>query len=327
MKYLVTLIFISIALIVGSQISPKFLDANYLLAKLSLDVPIAILSIAMTYVIISGHIDLSVASGTVLVSVVAAMSMEQWQLSMPIVALIAIATGLLLGLFNGLLVVKLRLPSLVATLGTLALFRGVSKILIQERAINDFPDVIFDLNDYMVFPKLIQESFEGFPLPVIFMLILALIAGIILRFTTFGRTVYAIGTNESAARYSGLPTKRTTIVVFMISGFAMSMAALANMAQLGNVDYKALPGGELVVITAVVLGTTSIYGGSGSVLGTVLAMFLLVIVRSALGMRNIQVENQLPIIGGLLILAVAISQLPAKIAAILKSRFGGKVHA
>ncbi|MBC7784681.1 MAG: ABC transporter permease [Burkholderiales bacterium] len=312
MNQIVTVILLIIALAVGSQMSPYFLDAGYLLKKTSMEVPIAIMAIALTFVIIGGHIDLSVATGTVLVSVIAARSFDELHLPMAMVVVVALSCGALLGAFNGLLVVWLRIPSLVATLGTLALFRGLSKILIEERTIRGFPDWFLGLH---------QAKLLGtIPLPVIVMLGLAIIAAIVLRFTTFGRTVIAIGTSEPAARYSALPTARTTMLLFVISGVAMGVAALANIAQIGSVDYKGLPGGELIAITAVVLGGTSIFGGRGSVLGTVLAMFLLVVVRSALGMRNVQVENQLPIIGTLLIVAVAIADLPAKLLARLKAR-------
>lgn len=294
----ITFILLVITLIIGASVSDRFLHAEYLLDKTSEIVPIGFLALAMTFVIISGNIDLSVASGAVLTAVASAMAFRAG-LPMGATIILALVIGTLLGLFNGLLITLLKLPSLVVTLGTLALYRGLAQVLIKEGSIWTFPEW-FRSVDYL--------KAGIVPAPLIMLLISACIAGFVLRCTTFGRRIYAIGTNESASLYSGVNVDRNKLIVFAISGFAMGVAALLLMSMRA-VDYKQLRGGELLAITAVVLGGTSIFGGRGGIVGTVLAILLLVAVTSAMGMANVRTENRLAVIGGLLIGAVLLTDL------------------
>lgn len=296
----ITLALLVVALAIGAAMSPAFLDAAYLLDKTSFYMPIAFAALTMTLVIITGNIDLSVASGTVLVAVAAALAFEQWSLPMGVVIPLALALGTLLGLFNGLLITRLRLPSLVVTLGTLALFRGLAQVLIEERTVRGFPAWFVGI-DYV--------KIGIVPLPLVLFLAAAAVLAVLLRRTTFGRSLFAIGTNESAARFAGIPTDRVKLLVFALSGLAMGIGALILMSQIRTIDHKQMRGWELVAITAVVLGGTSIFGGRGGMLGTVLAMLLLVVVRSAMGMSNIKAENQLAVIGTLLIVSVLLTNL------------------
>jgi rhamnose transport system permease protein len=294
----ITLVLLILTLIIGASVSDSFLHAEYLLDKTSIDVPIGFLALALTFVIISGSIDLSVASGSVLTAVASAMA---FRAGLPMWATIpfALAFGTTLGLFNGLLITKLKLPSLVVTLGTLALFRGLAQVLIKESSIWTFPDWFKGI-DYL--------KAGIVPTPLILLLTAACIAGFVLRCTTFGRRVYAIGTNEPAALFSGVNVDGNKLIVFAISGFAMGIAALMLMSM-RPVDYKQLRSGELLAITAVVLGGTSIFGGKGGIVGTVLAILLLVAVGSAMGIKNVRAENKLAVIGALLIGAVLLTDL------------------
>lgn len=294
----ITLLLLVVSIIIGSVMSPYFLDVEYLLDKTSEIIPVGFLALAMTFIIISGNIDLSVASGSVLTAVTCAIAFENG-LPMPLVIVLALLLGSALGLFNGLLVTRLKLPSLVVTLGTLALYRGLAQVLIGERAIRGFPSWFAGV-DYV--------KLSIIPLPLILMIVMAILAHVILTWTTFGRRVYAIGTNESASFYSGINTKRTKLLIFTLSGLCMGIAALLLMSM-RPVDYKQLRGGELLAITAVVLGGTSIVGGRGRILGTVLAILLLVCVTSAMGVANVRVENRLAVIGALLVGAVLLTDL------------------
>lgn len=293
-----TLVLLLVAMVIGSQISPVFLDLRYLLDKASVVAPVALTALAMTFVIVSGNIDLSVASGTVLASVGAAKVFEAG-LPMPFVIPLALLFGVVLGAINGLLITRLKLPSLVVTLGTMALYQGLAQVWVGELTIKGFPDWFVGV-DYI--------RLGGFlPVPFLLILLLAGAGAFLLRRTVFGRTVIALGANESATRYSGINTDRLKVKVFALSGLAMGAAALFLMSEIQAVDYKQLRGGELLSITAVVLGGTSIYGGKGTVWGTFLAILLLVVVRSAMGVVNLQAEVQIAVIGTLLILSVLLS--------------------
>lgn len=296
---LITLGLILIALLIGAASSPDFRSASYLLSKTSIYVPIGILALAMTLVITAGQIDLSVGSGAVLTMVICALA---FQAGLPMWAVVplALVVGTLLGVLNGLLVGYLRLPSLVVTLATLALYRGVAQMLMGEGTVGKFPSWFTGV-DYV--------TLGGFPVPFITLVALTVLTAIILGKTTLGRRIMALGTNESATRYSGIDVRRLKLTVFAISGLSMGVAALFQTSQIGVVDYKQFVSAELFAITAVVLGGTSIFGGRGTALGTFLAMLLLVVVRSALGINQVRTEYQLTIIGGMLILSVLMTNL------------------
>ena len=288
-----------VALIVGSQMSEHFLDAAYLLDKTSSYIPVGFMALAMTFVIIAAQIDLSVASGSLLTAVVCATA---YRAGVPMIAVIPLAflVGAILGLFNGLLIAYLDLPSLVVTLGTLALYRGLAQGWVGDGKISGFPDWFVGI-DYRKLAGLV-------PLSLILFLIAAAVLAIVLSRTTFGRKVFAIGTNEPAAMFSAIATARVKLAVFVLSGLSMGAAALIQMSQIRTVDQKQFRSDELLAITAVVLGGTNIFGGRGTIFGTVLALLLLVVVRSAMGVALVRIENQLAIIGGLLIASVLLTE-------------------
>jgi rhamnose transport system permease protein len=298
-----TVVLLLIALAVGSIMSPYFLHAAYLLDKTSTYIPIGFMALAMTFVIIAGQIDLSVGSGALLTAVAASWAFQRG-LPMPLVIAAALLFGVILGLVNGVLVAYLNLPSLVVTLGTLALYRGLAQGWIGDGKISGFPKWFVGM-DYV--------KFGIVPLPLILLLIVAAILAVVLVRTTFGRYVFAIGTNESATRYSAINTTRVKLAVFMLSGLSMGAAALVQMSQIRTIDQKQFPSAELLAITAVVLGGTNIFGGRGGIPGTVLALLLLVVVRSAMGVANVRVENQLAIVGTLLIASVVLTDILSRI--------------
>ncbi len=302
---LIAFVLLVIAYTVGSVRSPEFFGIGYVLERSSDLMPIALLALAMTFIIIAGQIDLSVGSGAVLVMVLTALLHHDANVPMSALLVIAPLIGALLGFANGLFVTRLRVPPLVVTLGTLALYRGLAMVMMGEQSIGKFPAWFVGLDMRQIF---------GLPcVPVLIFFSFALVAGIVLHLTTFGRRVYAIGTSESTSRYAGVRTDRIKLILFTLAGFAMGLAALMQMSIITTASYKHFNGAELTAITAVVLGGTSIKGGRGSILGTVLAILLLAVVGTVMGVENVRAENQLAITGTMLIAAVVVNELLARL--------------
>jgi rhamnose transport system permease protein len=292
------------AFAVGGALSPYFLDLQYQLDSTSLYMEVGVMALAMTLVIISGNIDLSVASNLALTAVVCAKLYADLDLPMPLAALLGPVIGGLLGLANGLMITLLRLPSLTVTLGTLALYRGLAQVLVGDHSIGGFPEGFSGIDYRYVGPL---------PMPLVVFLVLAVAFGLVLHRTVFGRCVYAIGTNEPAARFSGLRVDRVKLAVFTLTGAMAGCGALMMLSRLGVARYDLALGDELAVITAVVLGGTDIFGGRGSIFGTVVALFLLGVIRRGMGVANMPAENQLAVTGALLVAAVLLARLSAKL--------------
>jgi rhamnose transport system permease protein len=177
--------------------------------------------------------------------------------------------------------------------------------MLGDRSISKFPEWFVGFDTRTVGHIL--------PAPLLLFLVLAAILSLVLHKTVFGRCVYAIGTNESAARFSGLQVDRVKLSIFALSGFMMGVGALMMMSRLANARYDHAPGYELSVITAVVLGGTDIFGGRGSIIGTVLALFLLAIVQQGMILDNKSAETQLAVTGSLLVVAVILANLTGKL--------------
>jgi len=310
----VTVVLLILAFVVGSLMSPYFLDAVFLFNYTSLYIEVGIMAIGMTFIIISGNIDLSVAS--ILALVASAAGVVYFDLGVPMVMTIVIALtlGTLLGWLNGALVARLKLPALAVTLGTWALYRGAAQILVGD----DSRPRLAWTREFMYpewFTRIHRVYIPGTPIPVplVIFLVLAIVLGIVLYKTTFGRWVYAIGTNEDAARYSGVPTHRVKMLIFALTGFLSGLAGLIMVSRLSVARYDHARGWELDVITAVVLGGTDIFGGRGSMFGTVVAFLLLIFLRTGMGVANVKAESQLAVIGSLLILAILVSNLTEKL--------------
>lgn len=316
----VTFVLLAITLAVGIVAAPEFRDLPYLLSKTSEYMPLGLTALAMTYIIVTGNIDLSVASGVVLSGVVGAIVFKnsEYHLAFGWVIAIVIGTGVMLGLFNGLLVALLRLPSLVVTLGTMALYLGIAKVLIGEESIRKFPKWFGRIDKI--------KYWDAVPLPLIIFIVLAIVFELVLKKTTYGRRLFAIGTNEPAARFSAIGTGTVKVSTFILSGLMMGLGAVVLMSMRESMDYKQLKGGELTAITAVVLGGTSIFGGRGSVMGTVLALLLLVVVRAAMGVNNVPAEYQMAVVGILLISSVILSEFSGKMGDWFKKRRKGAIN-
>ena len=207
-----------------------------------------------------------------------------------------------------------KLPALAVTLATLALYRGVAQVLVGDDSRPRLAwsrDIVFP--EWFVGIHRVYIPGTSIPLPLVLFVILAIVLGILLHKTTFGRWVYAIGTNEEAARYAGVPTQRVKLAIFTMMGLLSGLAGLIMVSRLSVARYDHARGWELDVITAVVLGGTSIYGGRGTIFGTVTAFLLIIFLRTGMGVANVKAESQLAVIGSLLIVSILLSNLTKRI--------------
>lgn len=291
-------LFLILSLIAGTLMSPNFLDVEYLMSSTTLFVEWGLIALPFTYLLISGEIDVSVAS----IMTLSACSMGklfQLGLGFEWVLIIGVILGALLGMLNGLLVTLTKLPSLIITLGTLSLYKGLAQVMVGDRGISGFPEWFLGVNNKLVFGLI--------PVPFFLFLVLGILMEIILKNTFFGRKIFAIGTNIHVARYSAVKVDRIKVILFTMLGLFCAIAAMFSMSRLGIVKYTIGTGGELDVITMVLLGGTAFAGGRGSVLSTVLAFLVIVFIRTGMLLAIISGYTQTAVIGALLIFVIILS--------------------
>ncbi|GAA1930617.1 ABC transporter permease [Microbacterium aoyamense] len=276
------------------------LTVTYLLRDIA---PILLIALPMTLIIITEEIDLSVASIVGLSSVMTGI-LTQAGLPFPVAAILAILVGTVAGAFNGFLVTVVGLPSLAVTIGTLALFRGIAVGLLGTTAITDFPEEWTDLA---------KANIPGTPVPVIMIpfVVLAIVFAILLHFTPFGRSLYAIGLNKEAAHFSGIDVGRTKFLLFVMSGAVSGFAGVYFTLLYSNARGDNAMGMELQVIAAVLLGGVSIFGGRGALHGVIAGVLLIGILGSALRLAGVTSDIINVITGVLLILSVVSASLLA----------------
>jgi len=260
---------------------------------------LALLAIPMTFVIITSGIDLSIGSAMALAAVVLGLSFEAG-MSPWIASLLAVLVGLGAGAVNGFFIAYVRVHPLIVTLATLAAFRGIAEGISLGRPISGFPESFAVIGRGQIF---------GLPIPGIIVLIASLAAFLILWKTPVGRYVYALGHNETGTRFSGIPVERIKFLLYALSGTCAGLCAALYVARRNTAKADIAMGMELDVITAVVLGGTSIFGGRGTIIGTLLGVFMIHEVREFVSWRWNQDELNLVVIGTLLICAVLINRL------------------
>jgi rhamnose transport system permease protein len=286
--------------VVNSFASPYFLDAWSLSDATFNFTEKAMIAFAMALLIITGEIDLSVASIIALASTAMGAGL-QLGLGTAELVFIGLAVGLLCGAFNAILVTVLGLPSIVVTIGTMSLFRGVSYIVLGDQAYRGYPpDFAFFGQGYV---------FWVFSFELVLFAVLALIYGILLHKTNFGRTIYAIGNNPTGALFSGIRVQRVKFILFLLTGLMSGVAAICLTSRLGSTRPSIGAGMELEVITMVVLGGVNILGGSGTILGVVLAAFVMGLVTFGFGLLNVPGIVMSIFIGLLLIGVIALPRL------------------
>ncbi|GAA1469283.1 ABC transporter permease [Microbacterium thalassium] len=294
-----------LAIVVASALMwvPNFdspLTVTYLIREIA---PILLIALPMTLIIVTEEIDLSVGSVVGLSSVVTGL-LVQAGFPLPIAGVLAVITGMVAGVINGALVTFVGLPSLAVTIGTLALFRGIAVGLLGTTAISEFPEFWTDLA---------RDNITGTPIPVIILpfIVLAIVFSVLLHFTPFGRSLYAIGLNKEAAAFSGINVAMTKFWLFVMSGSVAGFAGVYFTLLYNNARGDNATGMELQVIAAVLLGGVSIFGGRGAMHGVIAGVFLIGTLASALRLASVTSDIINVITGVLLILSVVSASLLA----------------
>jgi rhamnose transport system permease protein len=300
----------------GALTSRFFLTGGNFANMTSAVMEVSIMALAMTFIIIAAEIDLSVES---MAGLAAAVLGFLWSKGVPLELGIplVIVMGAIGGLVNGLLVTVAGLPSLVVTLGTLALFRGLALIVLGPLAVSNFPP---EFNDFGF------GTIPGTPIPwpLAVFAIMAVIFGVVLHATTFGRHIYAVGKNPEAARFSGIRVGRLKTWLFILSGTVAAFAGVILTSRLSSARADTATGMTLTVITIVLLGGVSIFGGRGTIVGVVLAVFTLAVVQNELRLAHVSAEFQSIILGLLLILSVALPSIARQAGFAIDRARGGR---
>ena len=287
--------------IVNSFASPYFLDPWNLSDATFNFTEKAMIAFAMAMLIVAGEIDLSVASIIALASTAMGLAMD---VGVPGFVGVGIVTGLACGAVNGVLVAGMGLPSIVVTIGTMSLFRGISYIVLGDKAFTGYPpEFAYFGQGYVVW----VFSFE-----LVLFAVMALVFWALLHRTNFGRSVYAIGNNPTAALFSGIRVDRVRFILFLLTGLMSGIAAVCLTSRLGSTRPSIATGWELEVVTMVVLGGVNILGGSGTIPGVVLAAFVMGLVTFGFGLLNVPGIVMSIFIGILLIGVIALPRLWAR---------------
>jgi rhamnose transport system permease protein len=288
------------AMIVLSQTSDRFLTAANLINQTRFLTEVALLAVPMTFIIILGGIDLSVGSMLALSAIALGFSWQSFGLPLWLAVVLGIATGSLAGLLNGLAIVYLRVPPLIVTLATLAIYRGLSLGISESRSANGFPDAFAFFGSGEVF---------GLPVQLYLLIAILIVSAVVLAATPLGRCIYAIGNNETAARFAGIAVNRVKLFAYTFSGFMAGIAGFIFTSRVTSTRADAATGLELDVIAAVVFGGTSIIGGRGTILGTALGVLTIQLLKDGLQLSGFRGEATVILIGTVLILSILLNQL------------------
>lgn len=298
-REVVLLAVLIVLVVVMTLLDPLFLSVGNLLNTSRFFVEVGLMALGMTLIIITGGIDLSVGSNLALVSVAVGFSYAAG-LPLPIAILFGLVVGVAAGFFNSVFITFLDLHPLVVTLGTFALFQGLAYGLSKADAVSNFPAwFAFFGQAYLL---------NVVPGQLIIFVVAVAVVWVILSRTRFGRYVYAIGSNEEAARFSGVPIRRVKIALYSGIGLLVAMAAVIYTSRVSTARGDSGLGLELDVISAVVLGGASIYGGSGTIGGTVLGVLIIATLRNGLILAGVPSTWQLFILGILLLVAVFLNE-------------------
>ena len=280
--------------------SSGYLGVDNFVNLFQLHIEKVIVVVMMTFVIVSGEIDLSVASVMAWSAAVLATLHERGE-PLGLAILVALVAAGAAGLIHGWCVAKLGLPSLVVTLAGLIGWRGAARVLVEDRSIGNFP---------RWFDRLGQDDLVGpMPVAVVIFFVLFAVGWVVLQRSTAGRVLYVIGDNAEVARYSGVDVARTRLVLFTASSVVAGMAGILFAARLGSTRGDLASGFELEIITIVLLGGVSIFGGSGRMSGVLLAVLIVLNLRNGFGLANVGGNTQIGVIGSILIMSVVAQNL------------------
>ena len=313
MRWEVMLLLVAVAIFAFNALaSPYFLNPWNLSDATFNFTEKATIALAMALLIIAAEIDLSVAATLALASTAMGAAAEAGA-GTPLLVAVGLGTGLLCGAFNGALVTRLGLPSIVITIGTLSLYRGIAYVVLGDGVYKSYPSSFSWFGQGYVWWVF---SFE-----FVLFLALAIAFGVVLHFTVFGRWIFAIGNNPVAARFSGIRVERVKFILFLLTGLMSGLAAVLLTSRIGATRPNIAFGWELEVVTLVVLGGVSILGGSGTILGVVIAAFVMGLVTFGLGLLNVPGIVMMIFVGGLLI---AVISLPLAVRRLTQARGGSQ---
>ena len=300
-QYIIYFGFLIVFVLFAITLNDKgFLTSTNLLNVFRQTAIISIMAVAMTFVIASGNIDLSVGATAGLSSVTTALALGTWGLPLPAAVLVGLVTGLIAGVANGLLVAYVSIPAFLVTLGTLGIVNGAAQWLSNTAPIpiqNDTFTFIFGSGDLGPIPSLL-----------IWTAVLFVIGHVVLRKTTYGRRVLATGGNAVAARFSGVDTRLITFLVMAVMGLVAGLAGLLFAGRLHSGRFEFGAGAELSVIAAVILGGTSLFGGRATVIGTLLGSLMIGLINNGLTLASLPTSQQFIVRGVIIILAVALAK-------------------
>jgi rhamnose transport system permease protein len=288
-----------VAIVVLSFTSDRFLTAANLLNQTRFLSEVALLAAPMTFIIILGGIDLSVGSMMALSTIVLGFSWKSFGLPLPLAVLTGIGAGALAGYLNGLAIVYLGVPPLIVTLATLAIYRGLAYGISESRSVHGFPEA---------FSFWGSGDIGGIPFQLFLLVIILILSATVLALTPLGRSIYAIGNNETAARFAGLRVGRVKLIAYTLSGLMAGVAGFIFTSRVSSTRADAATGIELEVIAAVVFGGTSIFGGRGTILGTALGVVTIQLMKNGLQLSGVRGEATVILIGSVLILSILLNQ-------------------
>ena len=298
------LVILALVVFTNSMLSPYFLDIYNLFDSTYNFSEKALIALPMALIIICGDIDISVASiiaiSSVFMGMASAAGADTW-----VIVLVGLSVGLGAGLTNGFIITRFGIPAIVVTIGTMSLFRGVAYLILGDQAYTVYPDF------FGVFG---QGALWGLiPYEFIIFIVCASVFGFVLHFTTLGRRIFAIGNNPVAAGFSGINVKRYRLCLFGLIGLMSGLASILLTSRIGSTRPNIAMGWELEIITVVILGGVSILGGSGKILGVVLAVFVMGMVMFGFGLMNVPGIVMSIFIGSMLIATLLISNFLNKV--------------
>jgi rhamnose transport system permease protein len=287
-----------VALIVLGALNSRFLTLDNLLNQGRLTTEVGLIALPMTFIIITGGIDLSVGSIVGLCAILLGYSWKNFGFPLPLAIAFSLLVGAAAGFLNGLVITRVKVPPLIMTIATLALYRGLAEGISQARSVRGYPEWFYVIG---------QENLFGVPAQLWLLLIAIVVAGIVLDRTTIGRTLYAIGNNETAARFSGLPVDRTKLIIYTLSGLMAALSAVVLVSRVTTTRSDMGIGYELDVIATVVLGGTSIFGGVGTIWGTVVGLAMIQLLKDGLALTGVKGDATIVVIGTVLILSTLVA--------------------
>jgi rhamnose transport system permease protein len=288
------------ALAILARQSVYFFTLDNLLNQGRLMAEVSLIALAMTFVIVTGGIDLSVGSILGLTAILLGVFWHDIGLPLAAAILLALVVGTLAGAVNGVIITRFKVPPLIATLATLALYRGLAEGISQARSVRGYPDWFYVLG---------QGDILGVPNQLWIVVIFILACAAVLGLTVGGRATYAIGSNQTAATFSGIAVDATKIRIYAFSGFTAALAAVIFVSRVSTTRSDMGTGIELDAITAVVLGGTSIFGGRGTIIGTVLGLVLMQALKNGVSLAGVKGDGTTVLIGAVLILTLLLSNL------------------